>query len=377
MKKAILIVFASLPFICGAQKKIKTIKSPVGWYYQIAPEAPLADNLKNYQIKVKTDLDPMDFWDEVNWSIQVNEKDPLKRRAKYESDVQDTINKWADNYLALKDMSYTRSNPPDFTITLHTDQFTMENVQTDIDYSDQESLLGEINVSANLKVETSKKEVLLDIDIPYYIDDENGQTKSLRLKHFAVNPSFKLKLKMTKKPEKREKLLKKRIKRFEADILEYFMQEAGKILRSKYLSQQERVISCLFGIKSKEYDALNTVGENTETAINSLSALSKKKRKTLEEITPDLHNARDFYTEALTKATDPDVQDILNLNLATMLLLLNDVDAAKFQIQNIPELQELGTKTIWEGSFTFYLQVLDQAIALKQKYKDRATIHEF
>nr|WP_299173531.1 hypothetical protein [uncultured Allomuricauda sp.] len=353
------------------------MKKPVAWSYQIASKSALPEGFKNYSIHINTDLDPMSFWAEIDWRMQYpnidrHEKERLLRLAK-----QDTINKWSDTHMAMPYPKYIRDSSPDFTITLTTDQFSVDNLNTDIDFGNQESLLGEINISANLLVKTSEGVELLNEDIRYFIDDANGPTTSLRWKHFIVNPSFKLKFKMTKKREKRKKLLTKRVKKFEADILQYFIVEAGRILKDNYQTQTLDAFSSLFGVKSKDCNALNDASDIAKTAINSLSAFSRKKRKTLNEVKPDLEYARDYFTDKLTRTTDPTIQNALNANLATILLLLGDTESAKFQIQNIPEIHELKTKTIWEGSFTYYLQGITDALALKEQYGNRVTIYEY
>ncbi|WP_420601932.1 hypothetical protein [Flagellimonas sp.] len=377
MKKIIVVLLASIPIICLAQKKVKIKKEPVAWSYEISPENPLNENLKTYKVVVDTKLDPMDYWDEINWSLKVKEQDVLKRRKLYDEAVRDTINKWANKYLDLNERPYVRSSPSDFTIKLSTNQFSVEMIQTNIDYDDPESVLGQVNVAARLVVLTSEGNILLDKEIRFYIDDPDGPTTHFKLKHLVVNPTFKLKLRMTKKPEKRKKLLEKRIKRFEADILEFFMEEASAILKDQYLPQYIDSYAGIFSVKNKGHEALNEANITARMAINSLSALSKKKRKTMEQVKPDLEYARDYYTDKLTRTTDPTIQNALNANLATVLLILGDVESAKFQIKNIPEFEELDKKTIWEGSFTYYLRGLADAISIKEKYGERAQLYQF
>ncbi|MEX0315833.1 MAG: hypothetical protein AB3N18_16765 [Allomuricauda sp.] len=359
------------------QKKIKITKNPVAWSYQISPKDALPEGFRNYALYVETDLDPMTFWGEIDWRIQHSNIDRAKKERLLQLAKQDTINKWVDRHMALRYPNYVRTKPTEFTITLNTDQFSVDSLNTDIDYEDQESLLGIVNVSARLTLELANGSLLLDEEIPYYIDGDNGPTKELRLKHFILNPSFKLKFKMTKKPEKKKKLLAKRIKKFEADILEFYIRQAGKILKDHYQNQKISAYSAIFGIKNKGFEALNDAVDIAQGSINSLSALSKKKRKTFDQVKPDLEYARDYFLDKLSRTDDPKVQGILNANLATLLLLLNDIEAARLHLQKIPEFHELESKIIWEGSFTYYLQQLGKAIKIKEKYKDRAQLQSF
>ncbi|KQC28994.1 hypothetical protein [Flagellimonas eckloniae] len=375
MKK--LFLLCVLPLFCIGQKKIKLTKDPVAWTYEISPSTPLDETLRTFSATVNTKLDPMDFWDDINWAMQMGEMDLEERARLRRQAAKDTIAKWSKQYLLNSRPFLWVKTDPDFYVELSTDTFKMEHVQLDVDYSNPESIMGEINVAARLLVKTAQDEVLLDKEIRYYIDDKDGLTNKLRLRHLVFNPSFKLKYKMTKKPEKKRKLLEKRIKKYEADILEYFIQEAGRILKEHYLVQQVNAYSAMFGVKSKDYEALNDASEIAKKSINSLSALSKKKRKQLNEIKPDLEYARDYWTDKLTRTTDSTIQNVLNANLSAVLLILGDIEAAKFHIKSIPEYEELGTKTIWDGSFTYYLQGLANAIALKEHYGVRAQLYKY
>lgn len=360
-----------------SQKKIKTSKNPVAWSYEISPKTPMNESLRTFSSTVNTRLDPMDFWDEMNWALQIGDVDSKERARHRRQAVRDTIAKWSAKYF-LNSRPFVRTNSnPDFFVELNTDTFKMEHVQLDVDYSDQESILGEVNVAARLTVKTAQGEILLDEEIRFYIDDPDAQTTQLRLRHLIFNPSFKLKYKLTKKPEKKRKLLEKRIKKFEADILEYFMEEEGNILKDHFLTQRINAYSAFFGVKNKGFDALNDASNIAESAVHAISALSKKKRRSLNEVQSDLKYARDHFIDKLTRTSDSVVQNVLNANLATVLLILGDVETARNYIENIPEFKELGSKTIWEGSFTYYLRGLAEAIALKEQVGQRAVIYQY
>ncbi len=366
-----------IPVLGTGQKKVKLTKAPVAWAYQISPATPMDETLRTFSTTVNTKLDPMDFWDEMNWAMQIGEMDSEERARLRRRAVRDTIRKWSKKHMLNSRPFVWVQTDPDFFVELSTDTFKMEHVQLDLDYSDPESIMGEINVAARLLVKTAEDKVLLDKEIIYYIDDRDGFTKKLRLRHLVFNPTFKLKYKMTKKPERKRKLLEKRIKKYEADILEYFIQEAGRILEDHFLDQKANAYSAMFGVKGKEHEALNDACEIAKKSIHSLSSLSKKKRKTLEQVAPDLEYARNYFTDKLVRTSDPVIQNALNANLSSILLILGDIEAAKFHIKNIPEYEELGTKTIWEGSFTYYIRGLADAIALKERHGERAQLFQY
>ncbi len=379
MKKILLslLLIAVVP-TCHGQKKIKTAKSPVAWQYTIAPERPLSENLKHYAITIDTDMDPLDDWDEINLRIRFSGKDSEQQRELFAAARNDTTYAWSKKYMELKQYPLARTSfNPDFFIKLTTDHFEMENVQLDVDYSDQESVLGKINVTARLEVRDSEDRILMDDQIVYLLDDRDGPTNLLRLRHLFFNPSFKLKFKMTKKPEKRKKLLEKKVAKFEAGILEFFMEEAGRRLANQFITQQLDAYTAIFSIKDKSFEQHNIHVEEVSKSINSLTAISKKKRKTIDEIKPILKSAIQYWQQELPETTNPTLQDIYNINIAAASLIISDMMAAKLHISNIPELEELGKKTIWEGSFTYYLKGLASAIDIKEKYAERALIYQF
>ncbi|MEM9648114.1 MAG: hypothetical protein AAF969_06505 [Bacteroidota bacterium] len=369
----LLLMFSSLAIY--GQKKIKAIKNPVAWTYAMKPISPLPEGVKTYSIDIVTDLDPMDFWDEARWSAQVQENDFEKKEMLRKEAVQDTLRKWGTNYMGLNRHPYVELyQNQDLKIKLTTDSFQLDNLQLDVDYSDPESILGELNITARLTVHTKHGEVLLDESLRYLIDDVEGQTTLFKVRHFMMNPSFKLKFKMTKKPEKKRKLLEKRIKRYQADILEHFVIESGKIIREHYLPQSHSAYAATFGIKNKGNEALNEASENAKLAINGLSALSKKRRKTWNEAETELKNAMNNWKDMLDRTSDPEAQKLLTANMALGYLLTEQLELCRQHLIQIPQYSDLASRGFLTGNFIYYLKGLDAALAVKEKYGTNATL---
>ncbi|WP_420399844.1 hypothetical protein [Flagellimonas sp.] len=357
------------------QKKIKLTKNPVVWTYQLEPRNPLPENVKTYSIEIQTDLDPMDFWDEANWLSQVRDKDYREKELLRQKAVKDTLRKWGSKYMGLNKHPFVESTQnSDLTIKLATDSFKLENLQMDVDYSDPESILGELDISAMLTVLDNNGKILLDSPIRYYIDDLDGKTTYLKVRHFMMNPSFKLKFKMTKKPEKKRKLLVKRVKKYEADILEYFVIEAGKTLKQNFIVQSKQIHAATFGIKNKGHEALNDASERAKSAINAVSAFSKKKRRSWSDVQPDLSSALHDWRDQLSRATNPEVQKALHSNIALVSLLSNDLTTCKLHLNKIPQYKDLESKGSLSGSYIYYLKGLDAALKFKEKHGKFANI---
>nr|WP_299385429.1 hypothetical protein [Allomuricauda sp.] len=375
----LLLLLVFIPFLCYSQKKIKPIKNAVVWSYLIEPKSPLPEQLLSYDIQVKTTLDPMDYWDRINWSVQIGDVEHHRKEELRKQAIADTIRKWSLAHLALERPYLERNNNPDFSIVLETDAFSLDNLQLveKEDYSDPETVLGEINISARLTVVTQANEVLLDEQLKYYIDDLDGsQTTLLKVGHFMVNPSFKLKFRATKKPEKKRKLLEKRLLRYQADILEYFVEEAGKILKDHYLPQKQSAYAATYGIKNKGHEALNEASEDTKRAILALSSFSKKKRKSWEQVKPQLETAMGYWKDKLQRTTDQEIQKYLHANLSLGALLLNDHKAAQAYLEKVPEYKDLDNKGFFTGSFIYYLKGLKEALSIKERANERVRIYQ-
>lgn len=377
MKKIAIPLFLLGFLYCSGQQKIKTTKHPVGWQLEVAPLNPLPENFVRYSIVVDTDLDPLNFWDEVNIAVKLDMDDKYESQRAVDKAHQDTIQAWTRKYLELKKYPLVRTETnPDFTITLTTDQFEVENAQVDVDYDDPESILGEINVSARITVRDSQDDVLFDDQIKFLIDDKDGPSNRLRLRHLFLNPSFKLKFKMTKKPERKKELLEKRVKKYQAEILESFMEEAGKRLVNQFLSQRLDMYAGTFGIKDKTNEKLTSLAASVGKSINALTAFSKKKQLSLEEIKPLLKEAILFWEDELSKTSNTESMDVFNYNIALSLLFLDQLESAKMHLRKINGFDELELKTVFSGSFNYYVKGLSDAIKTKENYGDRAKIYQ-
>ena len=369
------VILGLSPTLLAAQKKIKPIKNPVAWTYSVQPKNPLEANLKTYQIKVKTDLDPMDWGEEVGIYSALGSMDSRKKNLVIQEAKEDTLRVWTDRYIALKKQPYARTHHnPDFTITLTTETYKVENVQLDVDFSDMESAICNVNARARLTVVTQEGSVVLDENIPYYVDEEEKSTL-LPIRMFMLNPVFKLKYNLKKKPEKKKAQLQRKLEKYEAVVLRYFYEKTGQILKEQFLGQTIAVYAATFGIKNKGHEALNETCEVLKKDINALSALSKKKRKSLADIQPDIMDTIDYCEDKLSRTESPEISKYLHANLSLGYLLANQLEKAKTHLQTIPEYETIHEKTLFPGGFDYYLSGLDAAINTKEKYQGLATIH--
>ncbi|MEL7270640.1 MAG: hypothetical protein AAGL34_13790 [Bacteroidota bacterium] len=365
------VILGLTPTFLAAQKKIKPIKNPVAWTYSVQPKNPLEVNLKTYQIKVKTDLDPMDWGEEVGIYSALGTMDSRKKNLVIQEAKQDTLRVWTDRYIALKKQPYARTHHnPDFTITLTTETYKVENVQLDVDFSDMESAICNVNARARL----TEGSVVLDENIPYYVDEEEKSTL-LPIRMFMLNPVFKLKYNLKKKPEKKKAQLQRKLEKYESVVLRYFYEKTGQILKEQFLGQTIAVYAATFGIKNKGHEALNETCEVLKRDINALSALSKKKRKSLADIQPDIMDTIDYCEDKLSRTESPEISKYLHANLSLGYLLANQLEKAKTHLQTIPEYETIHEKTLFQGGFDYYLSGLDAAINTKEKYQGLATIH--
>lgn len=357
-------------------QKIKNQRFPVAWEFELSPKIALDPSVKRNQVIVKTNWDPLSFGDELDLAAMATGMSLEKKKLFFQEAAQDTITKWASKYIAITRYPFVEtSTDPEIIITLTTESFKIDNLQLEIDYEDGESILGEVNISARLRVEYQNGEPILDEVMPYEFDFEEDNTKYLKLKYFFFDPFFKTKLKLTKKPDKKRALLQRKVKKYEADILEEYFQRSGQIISDNLVKNRKRAYSSINQIKDKSYEDINTISQEARVAINSLNALSKKKRRTLSEITPTLEAAIKSWKEVISNSSNLDLQKLFYLNIASVELVLGNVEESKKYFEMIPESKDLKSG-ILQGSFKYYVIGLSEAIATKEKYGDRAKIYE-
>ncbi|MDN5204008.1 hypothetical protein QQ008_21635 [Fulvivirgaceae bacterium BMA10] len=358
-------------------QKTKLNKNPIGWSYDVEPKKALNPSLQRYRITVKTDLDPLSSSDETALYSHTARMDYKEKEEFYKKVGQDTIRKWSSDMLALKSQPFVEnSSNPDFTISLITYDFKIDNPQLDIDYSDTESIVGEIKVTARLLVETAGGEYLLDEQLRYTImEGTDEETVYLKLKHFLLDPTFKTKWKLTKKPEKKRKILERKLNKIQSVALKFFFEQSEEILRDNFLTNRVNAYSAIFGVKDKAYSKLNETGVEVSNAINSLSAFSKKKRQTLEQIKPTLESAVVEWKKLLEEISNPEIQKAINSNIATTSLILADMSSARTHLDLVPESKDEGKDFLFEGSFKYYVKGLADAVHLVETFQERSTIY--
>ncbi|MEO1485310.1 MAG: hypothetical protein AAFU57_06165 [Bacteroidota bacterium] len=368
-------ILSLTPALITAQKKIKPIKNPVAWTYSVQPKSPLDSSLQTYQIVVKTDLDPMDWGEETGLSMALGNMDYREKKLVIQAAKEDTLRVWSDRYIALKKKPFARTqHNPDFTITLTTETYKVENVQLDVDFSDMESTICNVNATARLTVVSQKGDIILNEEIPYYVDEEEKSTL-LPIRMFMLNPVFKLKYNLKKKPEKKKAQLQRKLEKYESVVLHYFYEKSGTLLKEHFLGQKIDVYAATFGIKNKGHEALNEASEIAKQDINSLSALSKKKKKSLKDIQPDLLDSIDYWEDKLERTESPEINKYLHANLTLGYLLTAQLEKAAAHLKVIPEYTTIHEKTLFQGSFEYYLSGLDKALKTKEKYSGLATIN--
>ena len=356
-----------------AQKKVKPIKNPVGWSYTIAPKTPLEPGLSSYDFIVDTQLSPMDWWDEIYWHARVAEKDPIKKEILFKQAITDTLEAWVQKHLRLSPSYKRQTIHPDFRITLTTEEYSIENVQAQVDFNDLESPICEIRATARLRVITKDGKIILDQPLTYYVDEEK-QSTLLSIRHFMLNPVFQMKYNLMKKPEKRRKLVLRKLKRYESYVLEYFYVKSGEIIKSHFMEQKKTVYAATFGVKNRGHEALNDASDTAETAINALSALNKRKKKTYKDLKPEIEIALSYWEDKLERTSNPEIQKFLYANLSLGHLLMDNVVKAKACLQQIPESDTLQKTTVFKGDFDYYLTGLSRAIVVKEMHGELAQI---
>lgn len=376
MKINLLSSLALLLVISFSQaQKVKTIKYPMGWTYEISPTNPLDSTLRKYETILDTEMDPLTYRDEVELGMQVLGKSDEAQEEFMDQARIDTLNMLRSDYLGIHEYPFIETTAnPDFTISFKTDRVEVENIQMNIDYEDPESILGKINISGRLTVKSRDGEVFLDQKIPLQLEGE--PENYVRLKHFNMDLTFKTKMKMAKKPEKKEKLLKRKFNRYQADLIRVLLKDAQEVIADNFEQQKQKSYAAFYGIKDKKFTALNEQSQLSSKAVNSLQALSKKNRRTTEEVSEILKTSIPVWENSLNETSNEEIKKLLRANLALAAFLLEDKSRAEEYIGQIPEFQNLGKTVVIKGSFRYYAEGLTQAMSIKKKYEDRAAIYQ-
>ncbi|KXX67488.1 hypothetical protein [Flammeovirga sp. SJP92] len=359
--------------ICNAQKKFKASKSYISWELETSPAKTIDSGGEYYSVEIESGLNPIYQSDWRNLEEKYKSLPYNKRGLQLEECRVDTLNKIADKYLTLKPLYTSNEQKPDIIVKLVNDKFEVNNIQLDIDPSDKESIICETNISSLLTVSNAQGDVYLEKRIKFLVNDQQeGDVAYIKLKDFMLNPTFRQQLRMTKKPEKRQKLIERKLRNYQSDIIRDMIKDARIELKDQIVGYTQTFTGVIYKISVKEIAELEASTEKAANEIRALLSLSKKKRKSFDDVKPVLAELQKEWEAALSKVDNPELLEKMHANLATVAILQNNVEDALKYSKLIPDYEKLeNSSTFTKGSMKYNLMQIDSAIKNIQKTNGR------
>ena len=355
-------------------QKVKPVKEFSGWSIQTVPKVDLGSDVKINSATINSPMSPLSYDDLLKFKSKTIGNNAEKKEKYLKKAGEDTLAVWAEKYLVLDREPFRRKGKDqyaDILTTFTTSEFSVENINFDLDYSNPESVVCILNTTGTLIVTTNQGDVLLDTPIKYINRFQNANSNELKLKDLG-SKYFSEK----KSVEKKREMLENKMSRIEGIVLEDLVLEAQDVLKVNFLRSREDYQCAVYGIKDKQYEALNKTAENVKDVIGSIGAMSKKKRRTVKQVEPILKEALLVWNKVIKESSNPEIQKYMNANIVLVSLILGDLDSSKKHFDKIPEAKNIDSSGIMSGSFKFYVKELSKAIKVKEKYGDFAQTFE-
>lgn len=359
--------------ICNAQKKFKSSKSYITWKLKTSPQQTINSEAEYYSFEIQSGLNPIYQREWRALSERYRSLSNNDKSLKMEDCRVDTLNKIGEKYLTLKPLYSYNKEKPDIIIKLNNDHFEIKNIQLDIDPSDKKSIICETNISSLLTVSNTHGDVYVEKRINFLLrGQKEGEPGVVRLEEFMMSPTFRQHLRMTKKPEKRKKLIEKKLRNYQADMIRKMISEAQLELQDQITGSYSNYSGAIYKLGVKEIPELEESTEKASTEIKALLSLSKKKRKSFDEVKPILAQLQKEWETTLEKIDNPELLEKMHANLATIAVLQNNVEDASKYSKLIPDYVKLeNSNSFIQGSMKYNLMQIDKSIKVIQRSNGR------
>ncbi|MCF6359796.1 MAG: hypothetical protein L3J29_03445 [Cyclobacteriaceae bacterium] len=348
-------------------QKVKSITNFTSWSINVKPRVKLDDSKKITAATIKTPIIPLSANDLRKFKMNTLLDDNGRKTKYFEKIINDTLNAWAGKYLVLQGGNFKAKGADDFAnlkILLTTSEYNIKNVNFDLDYSDSESVVCIIDVSGTVLVKSTLGDVYLDAPVKFKIDHFEGKdSNQLKLSDLGAKYSSD-----KKSVEKKREMLMKKMDKYESYVLKDLVIETQELLRMSFFSSRVDYNVAIFGIKDKKYASINLTAEKVSKEIKLLSSLSKKKRKTLEQIRPSLVSAVNDWIAAAEDTENIEIQKFFYANISLVSAILEDFESTKMYFDKIPEAKNISTSGIVSNTFKYYVKILFDVLETKEKY---------
>ncbi|UOY05806.1 hypothetical protein L0P88_17925 [Muricauda sp. SCSIO 64092] len=297
MYKSTILLLVLTPLLTFGQK-IKSKKNPIAWSYYIVPENPLGPDIKT--IELNQDLRGLTSIEFNQWKKSL----PANQRNIYSGDEEynrlltkwsfanrDSTRRWVKRSFNFVNYQVVDSDA-DLQIELSNDGIRLINIRENIDFQNNQSIVGELDISLLLSVKKADQ-LVYEKSINYFFNEEGPNYIKL-----DDIPAKKLKEVLEDKDKSKDRKVRS-IQRLIPDnneplIKKELIKQARETFDANFFGNKISFPGAVYTFKNKEYSEFNEVAEKVYAEIKSLYALSKKKRKSFEEVRPTLESAMTF-----------------------------------------------------------------------------------
>jgi hypothetical protein len=309
MHKITLITALSLLSVFAFGQKLKEQKQPAGAEFKIYPEINIPEGSDAVAVNVEY-AEPGLRQDSLSaWATAIATYDRSLRKVVDDSDIQ------IDVKLSQLDLQCADGYDP---AAAGSDILTA-------------------NLDAELKVMDSNGKLLVSSLIPYQVEHAGGMiNNSFKPMELTVNFMLLKKLRKMTADEACKAMIdevKSSGMRKPEDFYSGMIYQVRDTLQSKLKIITYDVAGGFYGFK--KMDALTEAAETAANAVNATTALSKKKRLSIEEVRSILAQQITVWKKNLDTFDSEEMRDYLNYNLAFAYLIMEDRASAADHMSKI------------------------------------------
>ncbi len=321
MKKTIALL---LSLVCLAAYGQKASKKTLTIRCTIAPATPLPKSLIYFNSFIETSLDPLSGEDELSITDEAQ-----RARAK-----QAKLKALETENLSLTSGGYVQgSDNADWTVAFYASDLktTFVNEKPFGELAKDESVF-KYALTANVVVSDKTGQKIFE-KVLATPTEERAVTKEMLM----LNPTFALKMKLTKSPEKQKKLVDAFMTKREHHVLTAALSRAKEALMGQFFAQAREINLSIFSVKGKGFEEIDAVNEKLFDAYLKFNAFNRKKRLPKADLDAVMTEAIGVWNKENTNPIDEQATKGLALNSAFASTWLNNIEAAKTYLAKVPE----------------------------------------
>ena len=334
MKRTLLITALAVLcfFYSSAQKSSNTTLT---LQVTIAPSQSLPENNVKYHSVVSTQIDPLSPAEALDATMGI--KDEAKRQLALEKARIARLDEYAKKQLSISGAKFIPvESGEDWTVLMEIGAPKIISVsEKPISELGMEDAVLTYSFSSKLTIRDKTGNIIFE----KVLSDAAEEQKMPKAVLF-FNPTYKMKMAMTKDPEKQKKLNDQMMEKKDHLILSMTMDQADLALADAFETQVKKFDVSIFSVKGKAYDELNTISDNIFDVMAKYRAFSKKNRIPKEQVDKAFTDAitvwQKYITDRKSELEEKAYKGLL-LNNALAYTWVGDYSKAMEYFQQVPE----------------------------------------